>query len=151
VSHDALTTCPHCGGALLVRALHVACDDDRARSTSTSTSTRKRTAPAPPARTSTAPTPDDVQAAPQSAQRALPLPPALAKTPATTWKRAIAIAHRVIEQWPESGASQTDAFKDTCDRQGIDYAEIGTGGRPLYARALDYVQEQRRRRAGGDR
>ena len=143
-AHDAVLCCPHCGGVLLVRpaALQLAdTADDRERGaavqscTSTSTSTKNNTY-----RTST-PAPLE--------QGALPLPPALARPTTTAWKRALAIAHKAIDDYPDSGASQTDRFKELCAHQGIDYGELGPDGRPLYARALDYALTTRRRRAAG--
>jgi hypothetical protein len=78
------------------------------------------------------------------------LPLAAVRAPATTWKRALAIAYQVIEQWTD-GASQTDAFKQICAAQGIDPMEAGPGGRPLYARALDWAIESKRKRRTGSR
>lgn len=69
------------------------------------------------------------------------------KPKATTWKCAIAIAHKAIEAYPESLADQSDAFKAACGRQGIDYgARGGKDGRALYSRALDYVAGVKARR-----
>lgn len=134
-----LCSCPHCGGVLVIQgatlALAVADDRGDVRGTSpvlscTSTSTSTRTA------------------APLE-QGALPLPPALAKPPTTTtWKRAIAIAHRAIDDCGGDGAAATERFKELCSEQQIPYGELGGDGRPLFARALDYAIGQRRRRTG---
>lgn len=73
-------------------------------------------------------------------------PPALHSVKApSNWKRAIAIAHKAIETYEHSMADQADFFKAECGRQGIDYGER-KDGRPLYARALDYVESVRARR-----
>jgi len=136
MANDVVFSCPHCHEVLIrVAGLVVGDRDDAAvpvpvTSTCTSTST-------------------EVQVQRPTAQN-LPLPLAVRpstdrRPPASTWKRGIAIAHKVIDEWPD-GTSQTLAFKETCRRQGIDFAEPGVDGRPLFARALDYAHEQRRKR-----
>lgn len=142
--------CPHCGGVVLVQpaAMHVSAlvvagddhDRDRGAVLVLSTSTNKELTKELISTSTSPPAPLE--------QGTLPLPPALAKTPLLTWKRALAIAHKAIEQWPDSAASQAETFKELCAHQGIAYAEPGTDGRPLYARALDYALEMRRRRGG---
>jgi uncharacterized protein YdaU (DUF1376 family) len=67
-------------------------------------------------------------------------------TVAGQWRRALAIAHRVIET-SQDHTSQSEHFKQLCAEQGIDYATPGPDGRALYARALDAVEEIRRHRA----
>lgn len=143
---DPVLRCPHCGGVLVVQPLHVATGDEpycarAVQSTSTSTSTKNTAARGAATHTTTG----------ELEQGALPLPPTIAKpSTASTWKRAIAIAHAAIDEFPDNGASQTDAFKERCARQGIAYADPGgVDGRPLYARALDYALETRRRRVAG--
>jgi hypothetical protein len=65
---------------------------------------------------------------------------------ASIWKRAIAIAHRVIEEHPDG--DHADAFKRRCAEQGVDASAPGSSDpRPLHARALDFARLQRRRRA----
>jgi hypothetical protein len=66
----------------------------------------------------------------------------------STWKRAIAIAHRVMDE-TLSESDRRERFKSLCGEQGIDYGQRNAAGRPLYARALEYVEEQRRRRVHG--
>jgi hypothetical protein len=75
------------------------------------------------------------------------LPPrAGAPVKATLWTRALAIAHRAIDEYPGDGPSQTDAFKVYCLEQGLDpYQRPGPQGRPLYARALDAAHERGQR------
>jgi len=66
---------------------------------------------------------------------------------ATLWKRAIAIAHQAIDEWPTDSASQAEAFKQHCADQGLPYAERSPDNpRPLYVRALEAAHMQRRRR-----
>lgn len=96
----------------------------------------------------------DVQLDERASSQQQPQLPALlvpiSKAKATIWKRALAIAHRVIEEHPGDSAHQTDAFKTYCLEQGLDYRlPGGVEDRPLYARALDFVHEQRRRRRTG--
>jgi hypothetical protein len=68
---------------------------------------------------------------------------------ASLWKRALGIAHLVIDEFPDDGASQTDAFKSYCVEQGLDYStRAGKEGRPLFARALEFAHQQRQRRRG---
>lgn len=88
------------------------------------------------------PTPQPVQ------ERTAASPPRPVGQPrASTWKRAVAIAHEAIEAYPQSLPDQADAFKAACGRQGIDYgAKGGKDARPLYTRALEFVETQRARR-----
>ena len=67
----------------------------------------------------------------------------------STWKRAIAIAHAVMDEFPNQSQDWTPEFKHRCRQQGIDYGELGGDTqRPLFARALDYVERQRSARVG---
>lgn len=75
-------------------------------------------------------------------------PPRRRLTVAGEWRRALAIAHRVVEA-NEGLSSQTEHFKRLCAEQGIDYTAAGPDGRALYARALDAVEEIRKHRARG--
>lgn len=69
------------------------------------------------------------------------------KSKPAPWRVACAIAHKAIEAYPDGLADQTDAFKEMCAAQRIDYAAAGGADRrPLYARALDYVAAQRANR-----
>lgn len=73
-------------------------------------------------------------------------PPAPRKPKSSDWKRAIAIGHAVMEQYPDS-QDWTPEFKARCAAQGINYGQPGgETQRPLYARALDYVERQRAKR-----
>jgi len=73
-------------------------------------------------------------------------PVALGTQKSSTWKRSIAIAHAVMDDCPDS-QDWTPEFKGRCSAQGIDYGQPGGATmRPLYARALDYVEAQRKRR-----
>ena len=68
------------------------------------------------------------------------------KPKASTWKRAIAIAHAVMDDYPDS-VDWTPEFKARCDAQGIDYGQRGgQTQRALFSRAIDYVEAQRARR-----
>lgn len=62
------------------------------------------------------------------------------------WARAIAIAHICYEQHPDDFTSCTELFKQKAGEQGIDYG-FRKDGRPLYARALDFVAQVRADRA----
>jgi len=146
--------CPHCGGAVLIEPPHlaalpvVAADRD---ASAVPVLVQKNAAPAGAAvLVSTSPVSTSTSTARAHVAQSLPLPLAEVRPATTIWKRAIAIAYQVIEQWAD-GASQTDAFKQMCAEQGIDPMEAGTGGRPLYARALDWAIESKRKRRTGSR
>lgn len=64
------------------------------------------------------------------------------KAPASTWKRAIRIAHDIIDAAPKAGITEwRETFKDVAAKQGIKYGERGGKSQtPLYVRAFDYVQ-----------
>lgn len=53
-----------------------------------------------------------------------------------------------MEQVPDR-RDWTEEFKVRCGQQGINYGALNDEGRPLYARALEYVEgvRDRRRRA----
>jgi len=148
--------CPHCGGAVLIEPPHlaplpvVAADRD---ASAVPVPVQKNAAPAGAAvLVSTSPviTSTSTSTARAHVAQSLPLPLAEVRPAPTIWKRAIAIAYQVIEQWPD-GASQSDAFKQMCTEQGIDPMDAGTGGRPLYARALDWAIASKRKRQTGSR
>ncbi len=68
---------------------------------------------------------------------------------ASDWKRVVAITHAVLDACPEP-RDWTPEIKARCQRQGIDYGQPGGADRrPLHARALDYVEDVRRRRRTG--
>jgi len=161
--------CPHCGGAVLIEpphlaALPVGAADRDASAVPVPVLVQKNAAPpgaavlvstvstSPVSALSTSPviTSTSTSTARAHVAQSLPLPLAEVRPAPTIWKRAIAIAYQVIEQWAD-GASQTDAFKQMCAEQGIDPMEAGTGGRPLYARALDWAIESKRKRQAGSR
>jgi len=64
------------------------------------------------------------------------------------WARVVAIAHLCHEQHPHDFTSRAEDLKQRCAAQGIDYG-FRRNGRPLYARALDYVAEVHAKRAKG--
>ena len=68
--------------------------------------------------------------------------------PASTWKRALRIAHDIVDASPKAGITEwREAFKDTAAKQGIPYAERGgKSDTPLYVRAIDYVIEVKKHR-----
>lgn len=73
-------------------------------------------------------------------------PAALVSQKSSTWKRSIAIAHAVMDECPDS-QDWTPEFKARCAAQGINYGQPGGDTmRPLFARALDYVEGVRKRR-----
>lgn len=86
------------------------------------------------------------------ARREFPQVQSGTKTPkapkATAWKRGIAIAHAVMDQFPER-QDWTPEFKQRAGQQRLPYTEVDEFGRPFYARVLDYVEEVRRRRRSG--
>lgn len=63
---------------------------------------------------------------------------------ASPWKRTVAIAHAVMDSVSDSREWSAEV-KARCAQQGIPYGEI-ENGRPLFARALDYVEGVRARR-----
>jgi hypothetical protein len=70
------------------------------------------------------------------------------KPPASTWKRALALAHAVIETCPEA-ADRSAEFKRRAVQQRLPWDEPGPrDGRPLFARALDFAQYTRESRRG---
>jgi hypothetical protein len=144
---DILFRCPHCGGTLVVAPCCTAAADGRSTLVSTVRTNKELTAPEGRG-TSTARAHAWTSAA-ELTQAILPTLPERATTTAkaSLWKRALAIAHRAIDEHPEDDASQIEAFKEHCCEQGLPYgARGGAAGRPLYARALDFAREQRRRR-----
>lgn len=68
--------------------------------------------------------------------------------PATLWKRAVAIAHAVIDELPDAGVTAwREEFKDRAMRQGIPYNERGgKSNTPLVARAVEWVMGVKQQR-----
>jgi hypothetical protein len=63
----------------------------------------------------------------------------------TSWQRAVALAHAVIDAHPDRHDWSSE-FKHRAAKQGIDYTATNREGQPLYIRALDYVEHVRARR-----
>lgn len=93
------------------------------------------------------PSPKSVQVLQERTAPGAPRPP---RPKPSEWRRAVAIAHLVMERHPDSFTDCTELFKLRCAEQGIDYGQR-KDGRPLYARALDYVAEVRAQRKGAHR
>lgn len=76
------------------------------------------------------------------------LSPATTKTKnPTAWTKAIALAHVVMETFPDRH-DWIPEFKLRAAVQGLPYAELGgRDRRPLHARAIDYVEGVRQRRS----
>lgn len=70
------------------------------------------------------------------------------QAPASLWKRAIRIAHDIVDASPKAGVTEhREAFKDIAAKQGIPYGQ--RGGRSdtaLYVRAIEYVYEVKKER-----
>lgn len=68
------------------------------------------------------------------------------KKAATNWKRAIRIAHDVIESDQKHPNNWSYEFKQKLQEQHIALRERGPRGKTLFPDALDYTIEQRKRR-----
>lgn len=81
---------------------------------------------------------------------AAPLLAQIRTKPASVWKRMVAIAHQVMDDFPSEHHSWSSEIKARAGEQGLPYGEV-QGGRPLYARVEDYVERVRQLRTGGGR
>jgi uncharacterized protein YdaU (DUF1376 family) len=68
--------------------------------------------------------------------------------PASNWKRAIALAHTILDEMPRAGVTEwREEFKDRAAKQGIPYGERGGKSQaPLYVRSIEYAMEVKAQR-----